>query len=136
MLAHLSLVLLLEGVELALVAIEVVVVRLLSEVSEDFAGWVVEVLFWLTVLTELTSVLALIRLDSSNNHRWRSRVEILFIVSLAVAIWGHRSALRGGIGRLRLEWALRDSLGLGWQASVLRNKSSFSVHWSNLKVKS
>jgi hypothetical protein len=43
MLAHLSLELLLQGVELALVAVEVVVVRLLSEVPEDLAWWVVKV---------------------------------------------------------------------------------------------
>ena len=50
-LAHLSLVLLLESVELALVAVEVVVVRLLSEVSQNLAGWVVEVLLGLSIVT-------------------------------------------------------------------------------------
>lgn len=42
--AQLSLVLLLQGVELALVAIEVVVVALLSEMTQDLARRVVEVL--------------------------------------------------------------------------------------------
>ena len=43
MFAELGLVLLLQRVELALVSIEVVVVTLLSQVSEDLARWVVEV---------------------------------------------------------------------------------------------
>jgi len=55
--AHLGLVLLLQGVKLALVAVEVVVVGLLSQVSHDLAWWVVEVLLWLTIWTELAPVL-------------------------------------------------------------------------------
>jgi hypothetical protein len=43
MFAHLGLELLLESIELTLVAIEIVVVGLLSEVSQDLAWWVVEV---------------------------------------------------------------------------------------------
>ena len=43
MLAHLGLELLLESIELTLVAIEVVVVGLLSQVSQNLAWWVVEV---------------------------------------------------------------------------------------------
>ena len=43
MFAHLSLELLLQGVELTLVSVEVVVVGLLGQVSKDFAWWVVEV---------------------------------------------------------------------------------------------
>jgi hypothetical protein len=43
MLAHLGLELLLESIELTLVAVEIVVVGLLSEVSQDFAWWVVEI---------------------------------------------------------------------------------------------
>lgn len=49
MFAHLGLVLLLQGVELALVAVEVVIVGLLSQVSHHFAWWVVEVLLRLTI---------------------------------------------------------------------------------------
>lgn len=49
MFAHLGLVLLLQGVKLALVAVEVVIVRLLSQVSHHFAWWVVEVLLRLTI---------------------------------------------------------------------------------------
>lgn len=47
-LAHLGLVLLSQSVELGLVSIEVVVVRLLGELSHHFAWWVVKV-SWLTV---------------------------------------------------------------------------------------
>jgi hypothetical protein len=43
MLAHLSLVLLLESVELALVAVETIIVGLLSQVSQDLTGWIVKV---------------------------------------------------------------------------------------------
>jgi len=43
MLAHLGLVLLLESVELALVAVETIVVGLLSQVSQDLTWWIVEV---------------------------------------------------------------------------------------------
>jgi hypothetical protein len=55
-LAHLGLILLLQSVELTLVSVEVVVVGLLCEVSHDFAWWVVEVLLWLAILTQLSSV--------------------------------------------------------------------------------
>ena len=55
-LAHLGLVLLLQSVELTLVSVEVVIVGLLCEVSHDFAWWVVEVLLWLAILTQLSSV--------------------------------------------------------------------------------
>jgi len=48
-LAHLSLVLLLERVELALVAVEIVVVALLCEVAHDLARWVVEVFLGLAI---------------------------------------------------------------------------------------
>jgi hypothetical protein len=92
-LAHLGLVLLLQRVELALVAVEVVVVRLLGEVSQDFAGWVVEVLLWLSVVTKLTSVFALIWFHSTNNNCWRGRVEVLLVVSLDVAFWRHWTSL-------------------------------------------
>lgn len=43
MFAHLSLELLLQGVELTLVAVEVVVVGLLGQVSQNLAWWVVKV---------------------------------------------------------------------------------------------
>lgn len=42
-LAQLSFVLLFQGVELALASIEIVIVRLLSEVTHDFAGWIIEI---------------------------------------------------------------------------------------------
>ena len=58
-LAHLGLVLLLEGVELTVVAVEVVVVRLLGQMSHHLAWRVVEVLLGLTVGTQLSSVLGL-----------------------------------------------------------------------------
>ena len=67
MLAHLSLVLLLQSVELSLVSVEVVVVRLLSQMSHDLARWVVEVLLWLAIFIESSSVLSLLWLDTSNN---------------------------------------------------------------------
>ena len=54
--AHLSLVLLLQSVELALVSIEVVEVALLSEVSHHFAWWIVEVLLGLSIGVQLSSV--------------------------------------------------------------------------------
>lgn len=50
-LAHLSFVLLSEGVPLALVSVEVVVVLLLGKVSDHFSRWVVEVLLGLSILT-------------------------------------------------------------------------------------
>ena len=43
MLAHLGLEFLLESIELTLIAVEIVVVGLLSEMSQDLAWWVVEV---------------------------------------------------------------------------------------------
>jgi hypothetical protein len=43
MFAHLSLEFLLQGVELTLVAVEIVVVGLLGQVSKDFTWWVVKV---------------------------------------------------------------------------------------------
>jgi hypothetical protein len=43
MFAHLSLELLLQGIELTLVAVEVIVIGLLSQVSQDFAGRIVKV---------------------------------------------------------------------------------------------
>jgi len=57
-LAHLGLELLLEIVELTLVTIEIVVVRLLSEMSHDLAWWIVEVSL-LTVWSELSVLLEL-----------------------------------------------------------------------------
>lgn len=42
-LAQLSFIFLLQSVELALVSVEVVVVRLLSQVSHNFSRWIVEV---------------------------------------------------------------------------------------------
>lgn len=51
MLAHLSFILLSQGVPLALVSVEVIVVLLLGKVSDDFSRWVVEVLLWLAILT-------------------------------------------------------------------------------------
>lgn len=57
-LAHLGLELLLEIVELTLVTIEIVVVRLLSEMSHDLAWWIVEVSL-LTVWSELSVLLKL-----------------------------------------------------------------------------
>jgi hypothetical protein len=43
MFAHLSLELLLKSIEMTLTAIEIVIVRLLGQVLQDFAWWVVEV---------------------------------------------------------------------------------------------
>ena len=43
MLAHLSLIFLFESVELALVTIKIIVIRLLSEMLQNLAWWVVEV---------------------------------------------------------------------------------------------
>lgn len=43
MFTHLSFELLLEGIELTLVSVEVVVVRLLGEVSEHFTWWVIKI---------------------------------------------------------------------------------------------
>ncbi len=57
-LAHLGLELLLEIVELTLVTIEIIVVRLLSEMSHDLAWWIVEVSL-LTVWSELSVLLEL-----------------------------------------------------------------------------
>ena len=64
-LAHLGLVLLLESVKLTLVAIEVVEVALLGQVSHDLAWWIVEVLLWLSVGVQLSSVSTLALLVSS-----------------------------------------------------------------------
>lgn len=43
MLTHLSLILLLESVELTLVSVEIIIVRLLSQVSQDLTWWIVKV---------------------------------------------------------------------------------------------
>ena len=51
--AHLSLILLLEVVELTRVAIEAIVIGLLGKMSHDFAWWVVEVSL-LTIWAELS----------------------------------------------------------------------------------
>lgn len=66
-LAHLSFVLLLQSVPLALVSVKVIVVRLLGQVSHDLAWWVVEIFLWLSVFIKLSSVLSLLWLDSTND---------------------------------------------------------------------
>jgi hypothetical protein len=55
--AHLSLVLLPESVELALVSIKVVVVALLSQLAHDLSWGIVKVFLWLAIGTQLPSVL-------------------------------------------------------------------------------
>jgi len=50
-LAHLGLVLLAQSVVLAVVTVHVLVVLLLGQLAHHLAGWVVEVLLWLAVLT-------------------------------------------------------------------------------------
>ena len=57
MLAHLSLILLLQSVELALVSVEVVIVGLLCKVAHHFSWWVVEILLWRSIWPKLSSVL-------------------------------------------------------------------------------
>jgi hypothetical protein len=57
-LAHLGLELLLEIVELTLVTIEIVIVRLLGEMSHDLAWWIIKVSL-LTVRSELSVLLEL-----------------------------------------------------------------------------
>lgn len=59
-LAHLGLILLLQSIELAMVAVKIVVVRLLGHVSHHLAWGVVEVLLGLTVGSELAAVLRLV----------------------------------------------------------------------------
>ena len=63
-LAHLSLVLLLQSVELTLIAVEVVEVALLGQVSHYLAWWIVEVLLGLSVGVQLSSVSTLALLVS------------------------------------------------------------------------
>ena len=63
-LAHLSLVLLLQSVELTLIAVEVVEVALLGQVSHYLAWWIVEVLLGLSVGVKLSSVSSLALLAS------------------------------------------------------------------------
>ena len=58
-LAHLGLVLLFQGVKLALVAVKIVVVGLLGQMSHHLAWGIVEVLLWLAVGSELASILTL-----------------------------------------------------------------------------
>jgi hypothetical protein len=55
-LAHLGLVLLLQSVELALITIEIVEVALLSQMSHNFAWGIVEILLWLSIGVQLSSV--------------------------------------------------------------------------------
>lgn len=59
MFAHLSLILLLESVELALVTVKVIVIGLLSQVLEDLARWVVEVSWSSLGVKSLTLILRL-----------------------------------------------------------------------------
>ena len=60
MFAHLSLELLLQSIELTLVAVEVVVVGLLGKVSKDFAWWVVKV-SWSTLGVNTLSLISGLR---------------------------------------------------------------------------
>ena len=62
MFAHLSLVLLPESVELALVAVEIVVVTLLSHVAHHFSWGIIKVFLLLAMGTQLPSVLGALSL--------------------------------------------------------------------------
>tara|TARA_B110001450_G_C17581421_1_gene465093 strand:- start:338 stop:589 length:252 start_codon:yes stop_codon:yes gene_type:complete len=57
--AHLGLELLLKCIELALVTVEIIVVRLLSEVLQDLTRWVVEVSWSTFGVQSLTLILRL-----------------------------------------------------------------------------
>ena len=57
MLTELSFVFLLQGVELALVAVEIIVVRLLSQMSHDLSGWIVEIP-WASICIESLCLVA------------------------------------------------------------------------------
>ena len=70
MFAHLSLILLLESVELALVTVKVIVIGLLSQVLEDLARWVVEVSWSAVGINTFTLIASLL---SSRNGTWQDR---------------------------------------------------------------
>ena len=76
-LAHLSLELLLHGVELTLIAVEVIVVALLGQMSHDLSWWVVEISLLtvgiklsLLVLVLFAGRVGLSLQDSLNWSRW------------------------------------------------------------------
>jgi hypothetical protein len=57
MLAELSFVFLLQGVELTLVSVEIVVVRLLGQVPHDLAWWIIEI-SWPSICIETLTFIA------------------------------------------------------------------------------
>jgi len=136
--AQLRLVLLLERVELALVTVEAVVLRLLSEVAEDLLGRVVEIALPLGVVLVVALAGGGVRLVGALGGRsgvatllvarvlvlglGRLRVAALFLLgrlgvrfALSLRWFGF---LAGGLGRSRLV-LLRSGGGLGWLFSLL-----------------
>jgi hypothetical protein len=103
-LAHLGLELLLQGVELTLIAVEVVVVGLLSQVSEDLAWWVVEVSWSSLGVNSLALVLglALARGVRVLIGGWLSLLWGGTVLVIVVLLWGNW-ALHGLVSSQVLE---------------------------------
>lgn len=87
--AQLSLVLLLQSVELALVAIEVVVIALLSQVAQDLAGRIVEVLLATVVVlggffTRRVGLLICLARESGNLRSGSTLSELLLLALVLI----------------------------------------------------
>ena len=110
--AHLGLELLLKCIELALVTVEIIVVRLLSEVLQDLTRWVVEVSWSTFGVQSLTLILRLwlaLRVQWSG---WAIRTFSRFTISWSLFLWG--------------SWAI---LFYGWDVWVSTEVLNIVVEW-------